>query len=177
MSFSAYAEENLGKLLLITLSPLETDYLVLERINNQTGLYEKYEIRNVVIGKSTMTTLSFTDTEPQDGDNFYRIKQVFNDGTSRYSDVQKLNFKTLSVNLYPNPAVEYVKIDLSTYQGKDAQVSLFSASGRLMTEQKFERVGKQAVTMPLDNIESGLYQMLIQVKGKKPVTKQLIITK
>jgi hypothetical protein len=177
MTFYGYAEENTGRFILVTLSNKETDFLVLERIDNQSGLFEEYEYRNITIGMNSLTQLSFTDLDPQDGDNFYRVKQVFSDGTSRYSEVQKLNFKTVALNLYPNPASDFVKVDLSSFIGGKAIISVFSTIGHQVVVQKVDNIGRQSINIPLDNIDPGYYQVLIQVEGKRTIAKQLIIAK
>jgi hypothetical protein len=175
LTFSAYRDENVAKLQLVSLAPLPSDYLVLERIDNQSGQFEAIEKLNVQFDKEVMAQQAFTDDTPQDRDNFYRVKQVFDNGTFRYTDTQKLTFTTTQVSIYPNPASEFLRVDLSTYEGKEATISLFSTNGILKAQQKVDRATRQAVQLDIDKLESGYYQVQIQVKGKKPILKQVVI--
>jgi hypothetical protein len=175
LTFSAYREENVAKLQLVSLYPLPSDYLVLERIDNQSGQFEALEKLNVQFDKDIMAQQAFTDDTPQDGDNFYRVKQVFDNGTFRYTDTQKLTFTTTQVSIYPNPASDFLKVDLSTYEGKEATISLFSTNGILKAQQKVDRATRQAVQLDIDKLERGYYQVHIQVKGKKAILKQVVI--
>jgi hypothetical protein len=177
LTFTAYAQENIAKLVLVSLAPIETDYLVLERLNNETGKFDILEQVNAQFDKNIIEQETLSDVDPQDGENSYRVKQVFDDGTFRYTDVQKLTFNTTQVSVYPNPATEFLKVDLSTYEGKEASVSVFSVNGVLMHRQIVDKASRQAIQIPLDKIESGYYQIFIQVKGKKAILKQVVVQK
>ena len=45
----------------------------------------------------------FTDPQPMNGLNYYRLKQIDYDGTTFHSDVKFLNFQTDEVSINPNP--------------------------------------------------------------------------
>ncbi len=57
-------------------------------------------------GNSSMKiSYTYTDENPLNGNNFYRLKQTDFDGKTSYSVVRVLNFaKSGSIGLYPNPA-------------------------------------------------------------------------
>ena len=178
VTFDAFAEYRTAKLIWVTNTSFKTDFIVLERINNTTGQFETLEHRNVFKDKHDLTNYPFTDSDPQDGDNYYRVKQVFYDGLFRYSDDRKVTFLSADkVSLFPNPADDNVNIDISSYLGKDVTISIFSELGELKLTRKVEHVGKQPLSISLNDMESGHYQVRIDVQGKRNVVKQLIITK
>jgi hypothetical protein len=177
-TFEAYAEFRTAKLLFLTNTSYKTDYLVLERLNNESGKFDELEHRNVISGNDDLLQYPFNDKNPQNDDNFYRIKQVSLQGDISYTDVRKLTFgKSELVSIFPNPASEYLMLDLAPFIGKDATISIFSEVGQKMHEQKVENIDKNFVKISLDDMDSGNYQIQIAVKGKRNVAKQFVITK
>lgn len=179
-SLVAYVEKGTAKVLWGVPTPaLKTGSYVLERLNNETNIYETIETRPFNPTKATLSEYDFTDNDPQDGENIYRVKQIIPKEVARVSDVRKLNFNGVeTVTLFPNPAVESVNLDLSSYLGKGADVSIFSYSGQLMRQQKIEKIGDQPVKILLDRIETGQYQIRIKVDAKKSlIVKPLMISK
>jgi Secretion system C-terminal sorting domain len=177
-TFDAYPEYRTAKLLFMTNTGFKTDYLVLERLNNETGEYDALEYRNSIANTDELTQYSFNDNSPQDDDNFYRIKSIRVQGDSVFTEVKKLNFdKSGIISVFPNPATEFLMLDLSTHLGKDATISIFNEMGQAMYQQKVESIGKGLVRVPLDAMDSGNYQINIAVKGKRNFIKKFIVTK
>ena len=59
----------------------------------------------------TITSYSFTDTQPFKGSNFYRLKQMDKDGAFTYSKVVSVYFDKLEkLFIYPNPASDLLQI-------------------------------------------------------------------
>lgn len=177
-TFDARADYRTAKLLFVTNTSFKTDYLIVERLNNETGKFDNLEHRNIISGNDDLLQYYFTDKNPQDDDNFYRIKQVYLQGTFSYTDVRKLNFSKAGViSIFPNPASEYLLIDLSPHFGKDAAITIFSELGQSMFQQKIENIGKDFIKIPLDNMDMGNYQIQIAVKGKSSFTRQFVVAK
>jgi hypothetical protein len=175
----AYAEKGTAKVVWETIPTIETTAFALERLNNETGIFETLETRQVNALKATLFKHDFTDIDPQDGDNIYRIKQIVPNQLSSISENRKLNFNGAEkVTLFPNPAVAFVNLDLSSYVGKDAIVSIFSYSGQLVLQQKIDKINELPVKILLNTIETGQYQMRIKVTDKKSsIVKPLIIVR
>jgi hypothetical protein len=177
-TFDAYAEYRTAKLLFVTNTSFKTDYLVLERLNNATGLYDALEHRNILAGTDDLLQYSFNDINPQDDDNFYRVKQVRLQGDAVITEPRKLNFTKVGiVSIFPNPATEYLMLDLSPYFSKDAAISIFNEAGQLMHKQTVESIGRDFVRVPLDGMDTGNYQLQIAVKGKRDFIKKFVVTK
>lgn len=67
--------------------------------------------------------------------------------------------------LYPNPASTYVQIELSLSRSQDVEVSLYDIQGRMISSySKKMSEGIQTETVPLEQIENGLY--FIALKGE-----------
>ena len=175
----AYSEKGIARVVWETTPATETGSFALERLNNETGNYETIETRPIGATKATLSKYDFTDNDPQDGDNVYRIKQIVPNQLPSISESRKLNFNgTEIVTLFPNPAVASVNLDLSFYAGKKADVSIFSYSGQLVLQQKIEKIGDQPMKILLNTIEAGQYQMRVKVGDKKTaIVKPLVVIK
>ncbi len=179
-SLVAFVDKGTAKVVWGTATPsTKTGSFVLERLNNETNIYEAIETRPFNATKALLSQYDFTDNDPQDGDNIYRIKQVVPQQVARVSESRKLNFSGVEiVTLFPNPTIESVNLDLSSYAGRDANISIYSYAGQLMLQQKIEKIGNQPYKILLDRIETGQYQVRIKVTDKKSlIVKPLMISK
>lgn len=99
---------------------------------------------------------TFTDNNPANGENFYRLKQTDFDGKNEYSPVIMVGFdKENSISIYPNPANESVNI--TGLQGGES-IKLYDITGRIVDQSKVENV---SVTIPLDRLSEGIYYIRI----------------
>lgn len=67
------------------------------------------------------TNYSFTDEQPLHGNNYYRLKQTDADGGFTYSDTRMVTFNTggrLQLNIYPNPVVNNIQLDIPPAGGQ-----------------------------------------------------------
>ena len=69
----------------------------------------------------------FIDPRPNKGTNYYRLKQIDNDGTSKHSSIVTLNFEMELPRFYPNPAEDHVIIDI---KNKTQSVSIKNLLGQ-----------------------------------------------
>ena len=178
-SLVAYVDKGTAIVVWGTKPTAKTGRFVLERLNNVTNSYDVVDTRPFDIAKVEFSKYDFTDTDPQDGENVYRVKQIVLQEAPRVSDVRKLNFDAVDVvNLFPNPAVDDVNLDLSSYLGRGADISVYSYSGQLMLQQKVEKISSQPVKLLLNRIETGQYQVRVKVSDKKSlIVKSLMISK
>lgn len=118
----------------------------------------------------------FSDTNPKQGVNYYRLKQVDFDGKFAYSSlvsatvVGALNIFDL-VKIYPNPTSVDVILDIPTTD-KIISTVLYNSSGELLLEKEFN---PNAPHLDLSSRPSGLYLLkLISSDGYRiyPLIKQ-----
>lgn len=108
-------------------------------------------------GKSALKLdYDYTDNNPLNGRNYYRLKQVDHNGTYAYSDVRMLTFdKGTTIDIYPNPAANFV--NLAGLSGNE-QIYVYDVSGRIVKQLKTEST---MIQIPLDNLDQGMYQIKI----------------
>ena len=76
-------------------------------------------------GNSTQNnSYAFTHVSPGNGNNYYRLQQIDNDGKIAYSPVQVVNFSqlTTALSVYPNPVVSTINFNKSFAAGTMLQI-------------------------------------------------------
>jgi hypothetical protein len=176
-TFEAQAVEGRAKLQWVTNTGFNNDYFNIERLNPQ-GDFETLDKQNAYTGMEGLKSYTFTDDNPLEGDNFYRINTVSNTGTPQYSEVKKVIFvKTDGVGIFPNPADEYIDIDLRKYEGKTVNIYLYNAMGVALKKLTIEKATSAPQRLDIQEIKTGSYLIRIQAEGKRDVTRLCNITK
>ena len=93
----------------------------------------------------------FTDQQPDNGLNYYRLRQVDLDGTQSYSEVRSVSFQELGIRAFPNPVENTLHLDLPT---GDWKAELLDGLGRSLLS--VEQVGRE---LDLSQLPSGTYQL------------------
>jgi hypothetical protein len=176
-AFDAVSDNGRAKLQWLSNTGYKNDYFVVERINAQ-GTFDALDKQNAYTGDAELNTYSFTDNNPLDGDNFYRINTVSNTGTPQYSEVKKVSFgKANDVNVYPNPAEEYLNIDLRSYEGKTVTLYLYNNLGKMVKKVTVEKASSVPQQVDIQEFNTGSYLVRIQSEGKRDVMKQVTVAK
>ena len=81
-----------------------------------------------------VTTYAFVDDHPNNGTNYYRLKQVDFDGAFEYSTVIAVDFwKESPLELYPNPVRD--QLFITTGIQDDVTIRVIATSGKVITEK------------------------------------------
>ena len=108
--------------------------------------------------------------KPAKGNNYYRIKQVDNNGRFSYTSIQlvKLN-DVLSISVYPNPAADVVYISGWNYID---YLELYDVSGRIIIKQR------QAPSfINTSTLSSGVYVLKAVLKTGATVEQKIIVNR
>lgn len=85
-------------------------------------------------------------------------------------------FLASKVQLYPNPAVNYVRLEMDLPEIHTiATVELYNALGQLVHQQVYDRNSETEID--LTNIEAGLYWVQVATSNDIILTQTLIIKK
>jgi len=95
-----------------TQTEVNNDYFAIERSNN--ALNFKTLSTTPSNKNSTANTYYDIDPTPEQGLNYYRLKQVDLDGTATYSDVVAVNFEYSTEGIFPNPTKGIFHINNTT---------------------------------------------------------------
>ncbi len=115
--------------------------------------------------------------EKLNSSDYYRIKQVFDNGVIRYSPLRDLDFPDHSaLELFPNPAQHTLFVQLNEENEQSATVFIYTALGQLV-EQHIVEAFPDNWEMSLDGYLSGWYQMNILLEDGRRLSKGFVVEK
>ncbi len=110
---------------------------------------------------------------------YYRLKVIGKGGEIKYSNilvVRKTSLKT-DVTIMPNPANNYININLYSGKNVQAQLIVIDKLGRKVLTQKRNLLkGDNKIYVALNNYAEGVYAVIIETSGER-VVKQFIISR
>jgi hypothetical protein len=113
----------------------------------------------IKVGEITATgasTYSFTDNKPQQGVNFYRIRNEDADGKFKFSSVLRMNFgRSIAIKAFPMPALTTVTIEHSAVD-KSGRISLLNSNGQVIRQIDVKPELTQT-HINLSGLNSGVY--------------------
>lgn len=105
---------------------------------------------------------SYTDEKTVNGNNYYRLKQVDNDGKYNYSATVQVTMTGALWIVYPNPATTKATIQIRQ-ELKNASITLNDYSGKIVYSLKQSSLSAgQFINLPLANLAKGTYMLKIQ---------------
>lgn len=156
----------------------KNDLFVLERSTDGVNYEVLNEFSAFIEENKSLKIYEDLDEQPQTGVNHYRLRVDYLDGTSGYSEVQTIRFdELLDFALYPNPASDFVKINLENMQGQSISIRLYDLLGHRLQNIEIDEVSKLNHKLNLADVRDGQYMVTIYAQGRKPVTKKLFIVK
>ncbi len=107
---------------------------------------------------------------------YYRLRQVDFDGNFEYSNIVMVNESDLNgdvVNVYPNPFVSTVGVNIQTSEATTAKVELVDMQGRVISTElvKVANGGAYHEVKGTNNLSSGIYFVNVTVNGVSQTTK------
>lgn len=117
----------------------------------------------------------FTDENPAEGINYYRIRQVDFNNKSTSSDVKSVRIlcreNQTAIKVYPNPAHDQVRIQ----SGKEvAQINLIATNGQTVMRYVPAQNRSGVYTLPVYSVPNGIYMLqLLNRDGTVEVIKLL----
>jgi glucose/arabinose dehydrogenase len=153
------------------------DYFLVQRLGYDNFEHAQYFAAQNSNDPTLKQLYTFTDNQPKEGENIYRVL-LYRDGvlTPQYSELIILDFSSLTnYMLYPNPANDYVDIEMESGLYRSADIEITNALGKAVISKHIDKVVNPVTRLQLDGLESGQYYVRIQVADKKEVVKKLTI--
>jgi hypothetical protein len=122
------------------------------------------------------TAYTYVDGQPLTGTNFYRLTEVNLDNSYVYSQVVVVRTTTIAhISVFPNPATNYINVSLGGNTPSVVTVLLTSAAGQRLAEKQATGGAGTIVTIPVENLASGLYIItIITADGSRESSPVLI---
>ncbi len=113
---------------------------------------------------TAVTNYSFTHKQPVNGFNYYRLKQIDNDGRYKYSDVVTIlkKDKLTQTIIAPNPVKEVLHI-VEPKEIFIGTAEIYNAAGSLVLRKAINNK-MQVYSLPVSNLVSGTYVLKINYK-------------
>ncbi len=157
-------------------SEYRNDYFVIERSLDGINFEEMKTVEAYGYASQEATQYADVDERPLLGDGFYRIKQVFEDGSFGYSSIQKVNFEVdlSKVGVFPNPTETTVNLSLVSFAGRAAAIHIYNPLGVLMEGVELDEVTESPVRFDVSAYDAGLYTISIKIDDKKLINKRFV---
>jgi hypothetical protein len=118
------------------------------------------------------TKYTFTDSKPNPGINYYRIKQVDIDSKYQYSRIRSVKTEEgdRKIVVFPNPSADYITISGLT---KGQKISIYNNTGQLVIYQTSE---DETHTINLKSLLSSTYQVVITDLFNQTIATRKLVT-
>ena len=174
--FEATTESENVRLDWTTVSEEESDYFEIERSNdgNDFEMIGKLEAQGRSSEKIDYHTY---DEMPYKGFNYYRLKQVDQDGKFEYSEVVSVYFSVTLFEVYPTfiNTDESLKV-LFSETVSDMQFNLYNVQGQLIQSALLSGSQGEELNIPITNLPNGTYA-LHAFDGNQEVTKRVVVAR
>ncbi len=155
---------------------VETDYFVIQKRNENGEFIDVETVNGAYV--AGLTYYSGYDSEPGEGENTYRVESVLIDGSVRVSAPKSVRFNDLNqIKVYPNPASEFITVDLVNYEGNAVKIALYNQIGTVVRSYNIEKCTGEAFSMEVTKLNVGSYYLRVSSAGKRDVSKQFTIVK
>ncbi|MFK7925808.1 MAG: T9SS type A sorting domain-containing protein [Bacteroidia bacterium] len=159
-----------------SLSESGNDHYVIEKSSDQ-GTFEAIGKVKAVGNSQTISSYQFLDQSPMGRENQYRIKQVDQNGSFSYSNLERVEWDFVYVGvLYPNPSRERSYLSLRLIEDSQIQLRLYNSTGQLVQQIKRSAgPGSQEIALDIAGLARGIYTFALSVNGKNHASQRLMI--
>ena len=176
IDFSAVLNTNTIGLSWITTSEINASYFEIEKSNDGID-WNTIGTVKAKGNSSENINYSFDDASPKTGMNYYRLKITDIDGNFTYSSIENIAVSAVrSVQVFPNPASDFINISLSS-AATETNIRLFNIAGQLLQTAKANNEVNTTIQMPVSNYKAGTYLLVITGTDGNMQTTKVVIAK
>jgi protocatechuate 3,4-dioxygenase beta subunit len=147
-------------------------YSILRR---QNGNFEEVAKVTATGNNSLPVSYEYTDANLTDGIFEYKIKAVNIDNTYSYSPTRSIKMNCTQaggIQVYPNPIVDELHIDLTVSSDELIEVVLTDAVGKVVAKQQNDvKSGANTITVQTQHLAAGSYFVTVHANGTTQVSK------
>ncbi len=138
-----------------TVTELNNDYFLVEKSIDALEFEELAKINGAIDSRSK-NNYKFTDFNPVNGINYYRLKQVDLDGNYSYSNVEKVEFEIENaVVISPNPFNNFIIVN-SSLKYDNNTIQVVNLNGKTVYNSTIP-AGNSTTKFYLPDLNSGIY--------------------
>lgn len=178
LQFTASKDEHQVILSWATSSELNNAYFDIERSLDGVSFKKIGQVRGS--GNSIqLNQYRYLDNHPQNGMNYYRLKQMDYDGQFAYSDILSIKFDNHNqhhLRLYPNPSPNgKVVCQYISPETEDLTIAVYDVAGKLMLQQTMRTsAGENQLKFDFSALNEGIYVVKIGTMDWQNVRKVVI---
>lgn len=132
LSFNAQRNARVNLLSWSTTQEINTDRFIVEHGTDGRNFTAMGEV-TAAGNSATNINYSFTDYTPVMGVNFYRLKVVERNGSTKYSAVKSVrNEGTADIAIYPNPVKDMMTVNITSERMDRAVITITDMNGKLV---------------------------------------------
>ena len=170
-SFEARPMQNAVDLNWTTASETNNDRFLVERSGNGAD-FEAIGTVDAIGNSLSAQKYDFSDRNPLDGTNFYRIVQVDVDGSSSESEVAQVQFDMEAgfdwINSGVNPVVNRLSMTFRADQEKDLTLRIYDLKGQVHFQHQLRAItGQNDLDLNLSGLAAGTYYLELAGSGVK----------
>ncbi len=167
-SFSTAKEGQTALLKWSTTAETNSDHFEIQRSQNGKS-WGRIGTKKSNGESSSLQSYNFTDSEPLDGENLYRLKMIDRDGTFAYSRIESLTFEGLTASFHPNPVADKLVITAGDFS-KVKNVQIYDASGKTVYKSSAAPIAE----INVQNLSAGLYVVQVLRTNGTVITHKII---
>jgi Secretion system C-terminal sorting domain len=116
---------------------------------------------------SSKKDYSFTDKEPVNGTNFYRLKTTDINGQWKWSNIVAIKFDKgfTALSVYPNPAKDILFVETDNKVKEDVAIIITDVTGKTVWLQRKVLEGHLAFSINVSTLPKAIYTISIQKKS------------
>lgn len=161
-----------------TASEVNNEYFEVEKSNDGGYSWNTINKTRGSINSNVTKNYAAYDATPAVGANYYRVRQVDRDGTSKYSAtvVFKLTLEKTDVSVLANPFNTNITIDILSNRNQVMQTRLFDNTGKLVNSQRLNiATGSTRKALETSALNRGMYILqVIDENGNTILSNKLI---
>ena len=151
------------------------DYMAVERSLDGKIFAEIGRVQGSGTGYS-LKDYDLIDEHPARGLNYYRLRQVDFDGKARYHKMISVRFDGLvtgfNLAVSPNPVGDLLNATWQAVENGSVQLTILNQNGRIVSGHT-SSIGIDRLEMPVQNLEKGIYYLVIRQGSEQEVVKFL----
>ena len=174
--FAGTRNQNNVQLNWSTFAELNNDKFIVERKDAFSDLFIQIGTIKSSISRSDNKKYAFLDKNVPLGVLYYRLKQIDYDGKFEYSKtiiIDEEKYSNISVKAYPNPASDFISIDLSNAESnRNYTAEIYTLDGRRI--KSFNNILLQN-KFNINELKTGVYLLSVTQNNQVIYTKEIII--
>lgn len=162
--FRANRQNNVVRLEWSTVQEINSKQFTIER-SSDAGNWSAIGSLPAAGNSNSRVHYNFTDPNPLNGNNFYRIRQIDEDGKISFSGIARVGSSAVNrLFVYPNPVISMANIVLGEGARSNQSVQLFNGTGAMVRSVPVKN--GNLLQLNMEGLKPGLYLIRVLEDGK-----------